>query len=251
MITLFRRIRQKLINSGSVTKYLLYATGEILLVVIGILIALQVNNWNEDRKNQELSKQYLTSLRADLNEDLEMLNEEYEFGLADSVYTNSIINRIKDSQLNPDTIKTVVLFEFNALVRAPRPHNRKTYNTLISTGDIGLLNNDIAQNLIQLNKKQDVIIRLIEAPLDLYNPIFMTFSKEYPLMFNKEYPSFSPFSEDLLPVLYDQIDTIQLLTDFNQLASLKAIIANRLMMRKRQLEPQTKDLIERIDQILK
>ena len=45
MITLFRRIRQELIESGSFTKYLLYAIGEILLVVIGILIALQVNNW--------------------------------------------------------------------------------------------------------------------------------------------------------------------------------------------------------------
>jgi len=47
MITLFRNIRQKLIASGSITKYLLYAIGEILLVVIGILTALQVNNWNE------------------------------------------------------------------------------------------------------------------------------------------------------------------------------------------------------------
>jgi hypothetical protein len=46
-IPLFRRIREKLIASGSITKYLLYAIGEILLVVIGILIALQVNNWNE------------------------------------------------------------------------------------------------------------------------------------------------------------------------------------------------------------
>ena len=47
MITLFRRIRQKLMDSGNVTKYVLYAAGEILLVVIGILIALQVNNRNE------------------------------------------------------------------------------------------------------------------------------------------------------------------------------------------------------------
>jgi hypothetical protein len=53
MITLFRRIRQKLIDSGSFTKYLLYAIGEILLVVIGILIALQVNNWNQDRLESE------------------------------------------------------------------------------------------------------------------------------------------------------------------------------------------------------
>ena len=65
MITFFRRIRQKLIDSGSVTKYLLYAIGEILLVVIGILIALQVNNWNEERNRQNEEMHYLAALKTD------------------------------------------------------------------------------------------------------------------------------------------------------------------------------------------
>jgi len=56
MVTIFSRVREKLIASGSVTKYLLYATGEVLLVVIGILLALQVNNWNEQRKDAMRSK---------------------------------------------------------------------------------------------------------------------------------------------------------------------------------------------------
>ena len=50
MITFLRKIRQKLIAQNKLTRYLVYALGEILLVVIGILIALQVNNWNEERK---------------------------------------------------------------------------------------------------------------------------------------------------------------------------------------------------------
>lgn len=69
MITLFRRIRQKLIDSGSVTKYLLYAVGEILLVVVGILIALQVNNWNEGRKEQQQEQEYLMQLLDDARAD--------------------------------------------------------------------------------------------------------------------------------------------------------------------------------------
>ncbi len=52
MISFFRKIRQKLLNANTVSRYLAYALGEILLVVIGILIALQVNNWNEDRKTK-------------------------------------------------------------------------------------------------------------------------------------------------------------------------------------------------------
>ncbi len=52
MIKFFRRIRQKLVSENKFSKYLLYAIGEIVLVVIGILIALQVNNWNEIRKSK-------------------------------------------------------------------------------------------------------------------------------------------------------------------------------------------------------
>lgn len=54
MLVFFRKIRQKLLSQNRVTQYLAYAIGEIILVVIGILIALQVNNWNENRKNGEI-----------------------------------------------------------------------------------------------------------------------------------------------------------------------------------------------------
>ena len=50
MINLFGRIRKKLSDDNKPLKYMMYALGEIILVVIGILIALQINNWNEDRK---------------------------------------------------------------------------------------------------------------------------------------------------------------------------------------------------------
>lgn len=51
MINFFKKIRQDLLMENKTGKYLKYAIGEILLVVIGILIALQANNWNEDRKD--------------------------------------------------------------------------------------------------------------------------------------------------------------------------------------------------------
>lgn len=67
MITLFRRLQQKIIASGSLTKYLLYAIGEILLVVVGILIALQVNNLNENRKIANEEQTILVQLLEDLD----------------------------------------------------------------------------------------------------------------------------------------------------------------------------------------
>ena len=51
MIKFFRKIRQNLLSEDKTVKYLKYAIGEIMLVVIGIVIALQINNWNENRKN--------------------------------------------------------------------------------------------------------------------------------------------------------------------------------------------------------
>tara|TARA_R100000935_G_scaffold58576_1_gene96315 strand:+ start:4970 stop:5365 length:396 start_codon:yes stop_codon:yes gene_type:complete len=57
MIKFFRKVRQKLLTENNFSKYLIYAIGEIILVVIGILIALQVNNWNTERtRDNDTSK---------------------------------------------------------------------------------------------------------------------------------------------------------------------------------------------------
>ena len=91
MITIFRRIREKLIASGSVSKYLLYAIGEILLVVIGILIALQVNNWNEARFQQKISDQTVDNLRIELQEAASLLNEISLYGRRITVDTEKYV----------------------------------------------------------------------------------------------------------------------------------------------------------------
>jgi uncharacterized membrane protein YgaE (UPF0421/DUF939 family) len=71
MIKLFRNIRKNLLNEGKTTKYFKYAIGEIVLVVIGILIALQINNWNESRKEHILEVQILNDIRKSLIADIE------------------------------------------------------------------------------------------------------------------------------------------------------------------------------------
>jgi len=76
MLTILRKIRRSLIGKNSPSEYLLYALGEILLVVIGILIALQVNNWNEGRKEVIKEKELLSDLVKDLDQDLQLLNTQ-------------------------------------------------------------------------------------------------------------------------------------------------------------------------------
>ncbi len=73
MIKFFRRIRQKLLSENKFTKYIFYAIGEIVLVVIGILIALGINNWNEKRKEVNFELQLLYSFKDGLKKDLQDL----------------------------------------------------------------------------------------------------------------------------------------------------------------------------------
>ena len=73
MIKFFRKIRQRLITENKVSKYLFYAFGEIVLVVIGILIALSINNWNELRKASIVEIEILKEIKSSLQKDLDNL----------------------------------------------------------------------------------------------------------------------------------------------------------------------------------
>ena len=70
MIKLFRKIRKKLLKKKKVSKYLLYAIGKIILVVIGILIALQLNNLNDQKKINNQEKKLLVELVNNLDENI-------------------------------------------------------------------------------------------------------------------------------------------------------------------------------------
>ncbi|WP_370476487.1 DUF6090 family protein [Tamlana flava] len=74
MIKFFKKIRQNFLSEGKTGKYLKYAIGEIVLVVIGILIALTINNWNEEKKEKAELNQYLSSLKENIKEDIQVLD---------------------------------------------------------------------------------------------------------------------------------------------------------------------------------
>ncbi|MCS5491322.1 DUF6090 family protein [Algoriphagus limi] len=88
MLRFFRIIRKKLMEQNKVRRYILYAIGEIFLVVIGILIALQVNNWNENRKNQEKEQKLLKALLQEFESNWEILNKVIT--LNDSIIQKSL-----------------------------------------------------------------------------------------------------------------------------------------------------------------
>ena len=89
MLFILRQLRRMEIQKRS-GRYLLYAVGEVLLIVVGVIIALQLNNWNEDRINKTLEQNYVERIISDLNHDL----EDIETTTQDSFYKMMIRNHV-------------------------------------------------------------------------------------------------------------------------------------------------------------
>lgn len=93
MNRLFRKIRLSLLKKNQKGNYFKYAIGEIFLVVIGILIALQINNWNGDRKDNIYKNKVYAQIKQDLQRDTLYINERIEFYTKKNVRLEEIINR--------------------------------------------------------------------------------------------------------------------------------------------------------------
>ncbi|MGB5499251.1 MAG: DUF6090 family protein [Maribacter sp.] len=98
MINFFRKIRKQLADDNKPLKYMRYAIGEILLVVIGILIALQVNNWNEDYKVSQAIKNVLSEIKEDLIQDKAELERNIEIRTEDFEAQKRIINVLETNK---------------------------------------------------------------------------------------------------------------------------------------------------------
>lgn len=144
MIKFFRKIRRKLIDEGNLKKYLIYAVGEIVLVVIGILIALQVNNWSLNKKEKEDERKTLIELKEGFKLDLEDLafNKDIMRGATNSC---AILIRHIDNQLPfHDSLK--VHFA-RSIANTRFVSNSGPYETLKTKG-IELISNDTLRHQI-------------------------------------------------------------------------------------------------------
>ena len=144
MITFFRKIRLRLLSENNLSKYLLYATGEITLVVLGILIALQINNWNE---KEQLQKDELKTLKS--------LHESIKINLAElDVIFKSQINRNRSLQevLFGD-VSNLPLVHLDSLITMNVENytfdpSTGIYNSIINSGKIEIITNDSLKNRI-------------------------------------------------------------------------------------------------------
>lgn len=153
---LFKNIRQKMANENKLSQYIRYAIGEILLVVIGILIALQVNNMNEQRKKHKERKQLIQALITD-----------FDATRARIASTNAVIEQaiVRTSRFlslsytaNSDVpVDSLQYYLSGAFTMPPFEPILTSYNQAVSTGKIGLIQNKVflyeMSNFLALNAR--------------------------------------------------------------------------------------------------
>ncbi|MGB5229109.1 MAG: DUF6090 family protein [Eudoraea sp.] len=147
MIKLFRNTRKQLLTENKFTKYLFYALGEIILVVIGILIALQINNWNNRRIEKEEEKKSYRNIKRQIEDDRDELTKEKALNnylSATYKYANKIIRAQDYTKSDSLALMAMGLSQYSDF-----NSSGTIYETLVNSGNLKLLKNDEITSLIQ------------------------------------------------------------------------------------------------------
>jgi hypothetical protein len=144
MIHFFRKIRQKTLTKNKFSKYLLYAVGEIILVVMGILIALQINNWNEARKVTAQEVVYLKSFKSDLQLSIFEIEQIVATRKTHIKYANSVLEHfngrpVADWNLFNKQLVSIYTWQGFYLID-------NTYQELKNSGNFAIISNDSIKN---------------------------------------------------------------------------------------------------------
>ena len=181
MLPFFRKIRWRLAQNNQFFKYSRYAIGEIVLVVVGILIALQINNWNENKKLKVKEIKVLKSIKFSLNEDIS--NLDFHVNLFDE--SKNSINVLIEYMAQDYPYKDSLKYHFGKSTHLWNPTiNKDVFENLKSEG-LDLISNDSLKKKIlryysyaeyNLGLSTQRYSQLIEdASKNIFNTRFKTF----------------------------------------------------------------------------
>lgn len=205
MIGFFRRIRKKLANANQFIKYSRYAIGEIVLVVIGILIALQINTWNEEKKERVQEQKYLIEIKQNLESDIiQMANIRKRYQHI-SVTIDTLLLFIQNAK--PKTTNYIELWaSIIEITYVPSFLTQKNgYNNLISAGNINQITNQellriISSHYSNVDYNNELIRQTIyqSSQFDIHPPIKnLLGKKEFLTEFGYEFQTTSISEDDL------------------------------------------------------
>ena len=176
MRNLFGAVRKDNLEKSNAGRYLLYALGEILLVVIGILIALQIDNMNEERKERALEKHYLANLKVDLNLTIKDLGAYID----NRTLLISIANRVLTYSEGKPVTNVDSLNAQLCLVYSWRKFNQSnnTFQELTNSGNLTLISNDSIKTMLLNLESQYKLVHdeeehfRFDSEVLLYEPLY-------------------------------------------------------------------------------
>ncbi len=149
MIKFFLRIRRNLVAENKFTKYLIYAIGEIILVVIGILIALQINNWNENRKNSNKENAILTNIHKEFQQNRKQLDSVVAQHRISHSNSTKIIKLFPiKSKPKPAVLDSLSFQLFWSYAGATFNPSQTSINALASTSSFDIIKNGTLRDLL-------------------------------------------------------------------------------------------------------
>lgn len=157
MIKFFKKIRQRLLTENKFSKYLLYAIGEIILVVIGILIALQINNWNEKRLQKQALKNIYTIIVEDLKNDI----SDIDLILKTKKEREPFLTKVLDGLTTQEDYKNCIECEFSIVGSEDLAIETRGYNLLNNFDSSKIKTDSLTIKIVQFYKKQ-----LLELSVD-------------------------------------------------------------------------------------
>ena len=263
MLKFFRKIRQNLLAENKFSKYIFYALGEILLVVVGILIALQINNWNENSKNHELQIKYIKGIITDLEYDI----KAYNIGIVDLNEHRNSANVLLTCYKERTSLPKDTLIEHfaNVGLLARFSHRNMVMDDLKSAGRLNIISSDsirlkiiayykLASGIIESNEKNNdwilnyIIGSRIYTELFDFNSTVVGSKKIPPVMKSVEVTTFSG-----LPLLNetdnpDRANIVNLLTAKNYLEGINKLNGSQGRESAMDLKSSLEDYLEEIEE---
>ena len=245
MIKFFRQIRQQLLSENKFRQYLIYAIGEIILVVIGILLALQINTWNADSEKRKEEAILLQALEEDFLENRERLNETMSYQKGAIRYSNGFIQLMMSQTANTvslDSILKLKAYGANSWYRVELVNS--TFKTIVSSGKSDLLRN------------RELVKKLVEFSADVDSGFEDDYESKESLVFmnNLAYPYEASFMHpDDREDFGMKVSEDSLRSSMNELLSNKAYLGsliNKTNLESSRLDYQKK-LWDRTNEILK
>lgn len=195
MINFFKKIRKKLLSKNKFSNYLIYAIGEIILVVIGILIALQINNWNEYKKKERFELSLLKEMKKNLKADIKDIEVNIKYNERSIKSANIILSSFENNIPFNDSLNK----HYGKVPMVPKfLMSENAYNSMNNEG-IRIIKNDSLRDVITFHYESHTSFLK-----EWNNSEWKTQMQDHRTLYRKFFKKFD-FWADLVPDNYEEL----------------------------------------------